>query len=726
MIRNIMQVIIAIATIGFIGSELHADIISPDRYEYAVYAQGSVSMNGRAVVNGHLGADGSLSLGDDAQVHSGGVYANGSMTLRYRTSISGPVLCGGALVVHDDSMLLDSVQSGGAMVLRYRVEVHGDATSRASITSMSGVNVQGSTSQYSPLPHGWATPDKAPASFNPGATDVVINQRQSAEVSPGAYDDLTMRSGSTILMSSGVYHFDTLYAESDVQFQIDDSSGPVQIYVRGNMTIGYRAQVLLDSGAGDNLEWFIRGNLLVRTDSDFVGHIQAQGNVTLQDRVSTSGSIYTSAGFSSGWDCELSIARSSVYYVATNGNDTNSGTSMAAPLRTVQAAINKCTDDGSTIYIAPGVYPEQLQVGVGVGSSVASGTRESPIRVIGDVNGTFTNSSPGAVRIEGAGRRQRGIQLRDVDCWEFDGVSLFGFTQYGIYGTNCGLTFQNATIEVPSSYGIYMTSNADVSVRSVRFDRTTTSGHVAWIQPAGSGAPVNLDFSNNDMALRGDQYLSHGFGSGFQNSGRSWYARYSYGLIAYGDSRRAWGTITICNNVMSDLYLPLYCYVYRSSGDVYVSNNTICGCLYSIYSYSISHSGDYFVDNNIIAHCYYGVLAYFNRSSVISVLGLLEHEITYNMSSFGRPFELDVITGDPQFREPEAGNFSLSDQSPGVDAGTMRSAPRSDIAGYPRPRDGDGDGIAQVDFGAFEQVYEGELQRVRVVRWREIGSEANR
>ncbi|MDD5268875.1 MAG: right-handed parallel beta-helix repeat-containing protein [Methylococcales bacterium] len=56
-------------------------------------------------------------------------------------------------------------------------------------------------------------------------------------------------------------------------------------------------------------------------------------------------------------------AYAATYYVSPTGNDTNSGTSLSAPVRTIKNALSKAKLSGDTIYMLTGTYAEAIWIG---------------------------------------------------------------------------------------------------------------------------------------------------------------------------------------------------------------------------------------------------------------------------------------------------------------------------------------------------------------------------
>ncbi|MEO8902260.1 MAG: SpvB/TcaC N-terminal domain-containing protein, partial [Polyangiaceae bacterium] len=115
--------------------------------------------------------------------------------------------------------------------LRSNAHVHGTLETAADLSTQTGVAVDGSTLQNTSLQPlqsiAWTVSfpntNSGSCSLEPNNTEVV---------DPGSYGDISVKSRSHLKIRSGTYYFNSLSFEPQAVLDIDNTAGPVFIYVR--------------------------------------------------------------------------------------------------------------------------------------------------------------------------------------------------------------------------------------------------------------------------------------------------------------------------------------------------------------------------------------------------------------------------------------------------------------------------------------------------------------
>ncbi len=127
-----------------------------------------------------------------------------------------------------------SLLSKPSVSLRDRAKVFGDITTGGSLVRGNDTLVTGVITQQSNLP---AKEIVFRATF-PASTrgDVMIEPGQTTPLDPGRNSNVNIKSTATLSLKSGVYYFDALTLESQANLRLDETAGPVELYIKHGFT----------------------------------------------------------------------------------------------------------------------------------------------------------------------------------------------------------------------------------------------------------------------------------------------------------------------------------------------------------------------------------------------------------------------------------------------------------------------------------------------------------
>ena len=438
--------------------------------------------------------------------------------------------------------------------------------------------------------------------------------------------------------------------------------------------------------------------------------------------------FFALAAFGLGW-----AAQAGTYYVDRlhpAASDTNPG-SEALPWLTIQHAADTLVA-GDTVWVKAGTYPEQVTV-----TSAGAAGQEIVFAAYPGHTVTVDGSTLSLGEYEGLFQMVGASYVR---------VRGFHVTNTGPFGTNTGIqvdpgdhiVIEGNHTSFTASSGILIWSSSDVLVDGNEVDHPMTTGAQSRNECISVGRSTRFEVRNNhvhdNLAPRGEGIcLKDGstFGSAHHNHIHhvpnvgiyvdAWdqsthhidvyanrvrnvdgngiaFASEQGGLLA---NLKIYNNL-IHNNGIAGIYAINCCSPPPNHPvqNVEIHSNTIYGNGYGSVAWGPGigienpEATGIVIRNNVLSQ---------NNADQIDPAVPGNITASYNLIDGDSVFTgTNPVFGSPLFVDAAAANFHLQRSSPGIDSGTPLGAPARDCDGVKRPQDGNDDGTAAFDIGAYE------------------------
>jgi parallel beta-helix repeat protein len=427
----------------------------------------------------------------------------------------------------------------------------------------------------------------------------------------------------------------------------------------------------------------------------------------------------------------LSRTGGHVFYVAVSGSDDNPG-SLPLPWRTIRKAADTMAA-GDSVYIRNGTYRERV-------IPKSSGTdADHPIRYVSYRGETATIDGTGLAVPDDAGL----FQVEGKKYLVISGLRIIhaGFAGIYVHGSRRITVEKNRTLETVSS-GIGIWNSSDIVVDGNDVAKACSGG----MQESLSISDVQRFEVKNNHVHHVDNSEKEGICVKDGSSAGKVYGNRVHDITdvgIYADAEKVHThDIEIFGNIVHDvtcsngiqlsteaggLLEKIKVYnniVYRNKyygiaiadaglktvrhpiRNVEIVNNTAWGNGIpwgggiSIYN---ADARDITIRNNICSRNSAFQIAL--AASVPKQTVRVDHNLVFPFMGYEDEVRgTDCVEADPLLAAPAKGDFRLRTGSPAVDRGSSLMAPALDFAGNARPQDGDGDGIAAIDVGAYERL----------------------